>query len=550
MNVEVYNKILGELEKSSDSPYIVLEQILSWTNRNVYLTDRLCEIVNNFPGFISSGQEAAIVKKLVQTKLVKNWQTSVAAEHFKEIRDRLLEKKRGVPRLLILYRQVLEQEKVPAKYTQEEQVLLHIGLLDVYHGDLVVYNPIYKNIFNLNWVEQHFAKIEKQRQKAKNNKNKQYGNPVNRDKNSVLNRQDRNKSSLLWFLSLVGIAITSSVFIFLNGAKLIPQNFKTESKQESIINPTQQLVASNKIQNFPLKNLELVGKFIEVEDVPYGTFNYGGSTSWATIRSQIQPNIASVWPEFKLHYVQHPVRSPSSGSGIYMLLHNELVFAQSSRPLSLLEYSQAKERGFTLQQIPVAIDGIVFAVNPNLNIPGLTLNQLRDIYTGKITNWKQVGGPDLEITMYSKSTKVSGTAQFFTKKVLLGQKFSPKVKIVSNITTTLRQIATNKGAIFYASAAEIIGQCKVKPLSIGNTSQEFVPPYVQPYIEPEQCPASRNQINYQVFHNGSYPLLRDLYVIMKQNGGIEEEVGKAYASLLLSKEGQRLIQKTGFVPIR
>ncbi len=93
-----------------------------------------------------------------------------------------------------------------------------------------------------------------------------------------------------------------------------------------------------------------------------------------------------------------------------------------------------------------------------------------------------------------------------------------------------------------------MGQCQIKPLSIGNTSDEFVSPYVQPYIKPQECPQSRNQLNYEVFHNNSYPLMRNLYLIVKENGGIEEEAGIAYASLLLSQEGQRLIQQTGLVP--
>lgn len=76
-----------------------------------------------------------------------------------------------------------------------------------------------------------------------------------------------------------------------------------------------------------------------------------------------------------------------------MLLQDQLSFAESSRSLTIEEYQNAVERGFKLKQIPVAIDGLAIAVNPDLSLKGITLNQLKEIYTGKITNWRQLGGP-------------------------------------------------------------------------------------------------------------------------------------------------------------
>ena len=366
----------------------------------------------------------------------------------------------------------------------------------------------------------------------------------------MLSRKKTKKSHLIWLLNSAGIVITFVVFFFFIKIKWTSQNIINKSQNQSIISRNNNLFPPQKNPNFSQINLELVSKFIEVKNVPFASFYYSGSSSWATIRKELEPQFRSVWPEFKIHYAQHPVLSPSSGMGIHMLIHNNLAFTQSDRPLKPEENFKANKKGLTLQQIPVALDGIVFAVNPTLNISGLTIEELRDIYTGKITNWKQVGGPDLEITVYSKSTKLSGTAQFFSEKVLLGQKLAPRVKIVENSTKTFQQVATNKGAIFYASAPKIVGQCTIKPLAVGKTSQDLVSPYIEPLVEPQKCPTSRNQINKDVFQNGRYPLLRYLYVIVKENGGIEEKAGLAYASFLLSEEGQRLIQKTGFVPVR
>ncbi|MGK7917400.1 MAG: substrate-binding domain-containing protein [Prochloraceae cyanobacterium] len=298
------------------------------------------------------------------------------------------------------------------------------------------------------------------------------------------------------------------------------------------------------------KQAKIYSKLIDVEGVPTGIFNHGGSTTWAPIRSQIEPVIQSVWPEFQLRYLQHPLYAPGSGRGIEKLIKDKLAFAQSSRALKASEYQYAQEYQFSLKQIRVAIDGIAFAVNPSLNIPGLTVTQIRDIYLGKITNWQQVGGPDLEIVAYSKDPESSGTAEFFQGYVLNSSEFSERVQLTGNVTPTLREISANRGSIFYASASEIVRQCRIKPLPIGVSSDRIVSPYIEPLVPSNQCPARRNQINYQAFRDATYPITRNLYVIIKQNGQIEEQAGEAYAQLLLSDQGQELIEKAGFVPIR
>lgn len=103
---------------------------------------------------------------------------------------------------------------------------------------------------------------------------------------------------------------------------------------------------------------------------PQGVFNYGGSTTWAPLRSALDPILQQQQPQFQLRYTDPAIGAPGSTSGIKMLLEGQLAFSQSSRPLKDQEYSRAKDRGYTLSQIPVAIDGLAFAVNPSLNIPG------------------------------------------------------------------------------------------------------------------------------------------------------------------------------------
>ncbi|RAM49189.1 MAG: phosphate ABC transporter substrate-binding protein [Hapalosiphonaceae cyanobacterium JJU2] len=289
--------------------------------------------------------------------------------------------------------------------------------------------------------------------------------------------------------------------------------------------------------------------FAQLPSVPSGLFHYGGSTTWAPIRKNLDTEIKTVFPQFQLRYTDSTIGAPGSETGINMLLDNQLAFSQSSRPIKDEEYKKAQQRGFKLKEIPVAIDGIAIAVNPNLNLPGLTVKQLKDIYIGKITNWQQVGGPNLEITPYSRRLE-GGTVEFFDENVLEHKKFGANVKFILTTTEALKEVAKNPGGIYYASATEVVGQCSVKPLALGKTADKLISPYEQPFISLQQCPQQRNQLNTPAFWSGEYPITRRLFVIVKQNNQTDQKAGETYANLLLTNQGQELIAKTGFVRMR
>ncbi|NJM72636.1 MAG: PstS family phosphate ABC transporter substrate-binding protein [Scytonema sp. RU_4_4] len=290
--------------------------------------------------------------------------------------------------------------------------------------------------------------------------------------------------------------------------------------------------------------------FAQVPNIPPGLFSYGGSTTWAPIRKTLDPMIQTTWPHFRLRYTHPVIGKPGSGFGIKMVLQNQLAFSESSRPLKEKEYQEAQQRGFSLKEIPVAIDGIAIAVHPNLKIPGLTVAQLKDIYIGKINNWKQVGGPNLPLTPYSRPIEVSGTVEFFVDNVLQGGKLGNKVKIVDDTTRGLRKVASDPGGIYYATAIDVLSQCSVKSLPIGYEADQLIPLYKKPLVKPSQCPNQRNRLNMAAIQSGQYPMTRRLFVIVKQNGLQDERAGMAYAALLLSTQGQKLINKAGFVSLR
>ncbi|MBM0741097.1 PstS family phosphate ABC transporter substrate-binding protein [Phormidium sp. CLA17] len=297
-------------------------------------------------------------------------------------------------------------------------------------------------------------------------------------------------------------------------------------------------------------NSSSVQDFAQVQNVPSGLFTYGGSTSWAPIRRDVDAAIQAARPEFRLRYVNPTGEAPGSATGIRMLMRDELAFAQSSRPVTEQEYQQAQQRGIKLKQIPVAIDALAVAVNPSLNVSGLTVQQLGDIYTGKLTNWSQVGGPNVPIQPITRPVSAGGTIELFAEQIMKGRGFGSKVQTVSTTTGAVRKLAQTFGGIYFASAPEIVDQCTVKPIAIGRTSNELVSPYQGSLIPPSQCPAKRNQLNEAAIRGGQYPITRNLFVVIKQNNQKEQQAGEAYTDFVLSNQGQTLLEKAGFVSIR
>lgn len=213
-----------------------------------------------------------------------------------------------------------------------------------------------------------------------------------------------------------------------------------------------------------------------VKNVPEGLFNYGGSTTWAPIRKEVDFIIQQVWPKFRLVYTDPTAGTPGTGSGIRMLIENQLAFSQASRSLKDEEIQRAQQRGLTLKEVPVAIDGIAIAVHPDLPVSGLTITQLKDIYTGKIRNWRQVSGPNLAIIPYSRRKEDGGTVEFFIDQVLEKADFGNNIEYVYSTTPALRKVSQNLGGIYYASAPEVVPQCGIKTLPLGKSENKLIAP--------------------------------------------------------------------------
>lgn len=307
--------------------------------------------------------------------------------------------------------------------------------------------------------------------------------------------------------------------------------------------------------------------FSAIKDVPSGEFKFGGSTTWATTRqsqSSLDAAIQGALPLFRLVYTAPDptkVRSTAAGkcpeqsgshTGICMLIEGDLDFAQSSVSLEKSQYADRVKQE-RLQEIPVAYDAIAIVVNPQLKISSLTIPQLRDIYTGTVTNWDRVGGPKLPIVAFSRDPKVGGTVSSF-QNLVLGKDTNINFNVVRTVKSPqagLEQVKTNPGAIYFGAAKEVIVDfCDSKPLPIANSENQPIAPYQTPLQSPQNCQQGhRNNINIDSIKNQQYPLTRKIYVIFKADGARSQTAGEAYAHLLLTEQGQDLLQKAGFVSI-
>lgn len=287
-----------------------------------------------------------------------------------------------------------------------------------------------------------------------------------------------------------------------------------------------------------------VASFAHVTQVPAGIFNYGGSTTWAPIRGSVDLEIQTARPEFRLRYIQPDGVEPSSQAGLEMLVEGKVAFSLASRLPSKELIEALAANGTQVRLVPVAESFDVVAVHPDLPISQLTTDQLNAIFEDKISNWREVGGPDLPITRLERQVN----EDFEDTRPNLD---SDNIQIMATPSAAIRKLADTLGGLYVHTASVLVPQCTIKTLILVNAGQTVVP-YKEPPVPVSQCPTQRNQVNLADLGGGNYPrqLSDTLYVVINQNGAIEQQVGEAYANFLLSDEGQTLLEKAGYLKIR
>jgi len=210
-----------------------------------------------------------------------------------------------------------------------------------------------------------------------------------------------------------------------------------------------------------------------------------------------------------------------SGEGIKALIDRSTDIANSSREIKDKEAASARGKGISPMQYVVAIDAIVPVVHPRNKVKGLTLDQLSQIYQGKITNWKEVGGDDLAIVVVSRDSS-SGTYESWGHLVLNGAKVSPKAQLQASSGAVVQTVSKNRYAIGYIGLGYL--NRSVKGLAVNGI-----------------------QASVQTVLAKTYPVARPLY--MYTAGQPQGEVA-GFINFVLSPAGQKLVEKEGFVPVQ
>ncbi|MEA3349895.1 MAG: PstS family phosphate ABC transporter substrate-binding protein [Chloroflexota bacterium] len=246
-------------------------------------------------------------------------------------------------------------------------------------------------------------------------------------------------------------------------------------------------------------------------------------------------NLALAWAERyqELHpQVRLSVTGGGSGTGIAALINGTVDIANASRKMQPEEVETAQANGVEPVEFIVARDAIAIIVNPNNPIDKLTLEQISDIYSGKITNWLEVGGEDRPIVRLSRETN-SGTHVYFLEEVIrIGEKgnktlFSTSTLLLPSSEGIGVEIRQNPNAIGYDGLGYVTEDMKVIAVA-----REAGGDYILPSAE---------SVNSE-----KYPIARDLY--MYTNGEPAGTV-KAYLDWILSPEAQPIVTELGFVPI-
>lgn len=221
------------------------------------------------------------------------------------------------------------------------------------------------------------------------------------------------------------------------------------------------------------------------------------------------------------------VTGGGSGTGIAALINGTTDICEASRPMKQAEKEKLRDRFNTLGvEIPVARDGLAIYLNETNPVSELTLQQLKSIYSGTVTNWKEVGGPDAKIILYGRENN-SGTYVYFKDNVLKGADFAPQTQTLPGTAAVVNAVSKDKSGIGYGGAAY------GKGIKFVKVKKDDKAPGYEPTLENVK--------------SGNYPISRYLfwYVRNKPSGDIKKLV-----DFVLSEQGQQIVTKVGYFPVK
>lgn len=220
------------------------------------------------------------------------------------------------------------------------------------------------------------------------------------------------------------------------------------------------------------------------------------------------------------------VTGGGSGTGIAALLNGTTDICQASRPMKPKEkLDLKKKRGVDAYELSVALDGLALFVNNKNPLQELTISQLKEIYTGEVTNWNELGGPNQKIILYGRENN-SGTYAYFKEHVLQEEDFTPRTQTLPGTAAIINAVSKDVKGIGYGGIAYGRG---VKFIKIKKDAKS-------PSYEPSLANVE----------NGSYPISRYLYWY---TAGAPKGIIKKYADWVVSPAGQSIVKNVGYYPL-
>jgi phosphate transport system substrate-binding protein len=221
------------------------------------------------------------------------------------------------------------------------------------------------------------------------------------------------------------------------------------------------------------------------------------------------------------------VTGGGSGVGFSSIISGTTDIAQASRSMKMDEKMKMKDAGKAYIETIIAYDALSVVVNPSNKIKELTREQLENIFTGKITNWKDLGGADLKIIVYSRESS-SGTFEFFKEHVMHKKNYAATALLMPATGAIVQSVSQTEGAIGYVGLAYLDKSIKALKVSY-DQGKTFVAPSVE---------AAKDK---------TYPIIRPLYYYYLKT---TEKMVKPYIDFILSSEGQKIVSDEGYVPVK
>jgi phosphate transport system substrate-binding protein len=216
------------------------------------------------------------------------------------------------------------------------------------------------------------------------------------------------------------------------------------------------------------------------------------------------------------------VSESGSGNGAKALINGMSDIATMSRFMKDEEFKAAVAKGVYPIATVVAVDGLAIIVHPSCPLAGLTIDQIRDIYMGKITNWKDLGGPNIAIVLISRDTN-SGTYESFESLVMDKKKISDKAEYVGSNGATRARVQSTPAAIGYVGLGFV--DRTVKALKVNG-------------IMPDNATVT----------SGAYPSSRPLFMFTNGYPKMGTHLCN-FLNIYLTPKGQQIIEEIGFVPV-